>query len=456
MRLSAIDPRTIAGQITGLIILSVTLAFFFSTGTVFLFIRSNQLRPGGMPPVPQFITVAELARAASNDAEITTVVETAVRAGVPVRLVKGEAAARLLRMAQPDAKIGSFRHVLGPGQRRLRGAIMMGVNREALVRLGKDRVLAFPEAFPGAHLFPGFIAGPLISALTIIAICVLGLSIYAARFITAPLSSFAQAAYAVGRSPSEECKVSERGPLEITRVARALNEMRERIRSLLDERTSMLTAISHDLRTPLTRMRLRVEKLSSSQLNNPVTDRMLLDIARMEQMLGETLGYLRDDAQVETVVSVDLPSVLQTICTELADLGETVSYQGPAKLVYRCKPSAITRAVSNLVDNAMKFGTRISVSLSRLGDGGIQIDVADDGPGISYSHRPRVFEPFFKEDSSRRSGGEGFGLGLSIAKRIVESHGGRIELFDCVPRGLRVCISLPPQPARAETLRHDA
>jgi signal transduction histidine kinase len=203
-------------------------------------------------------------------------------------------------------------------------------------------------------------------------------------------------------------------------------------------------------------MKLRVEKLSSNGLNNAVTDGMLLDIARMEQMLGETLGYLRDDSRTETAVPVDLPSILQTVCTELADLGETISYGGPAKLVYRCKPSAMTRAVSNLVDNAVKFGATVSVSLSRLSDGGIQIDVADDGPGISYSHRSRVFEPFFKSDSSRRSGGEGFGLGLSIAKRIVESHGGRIELFDCAPRGLRVCISLPPQPAHAERVRHDA
>ena len=456
MRLSAIDPRTITGQITGLIILSVTLAFFLSLGTVFIFIRSNQPRSGGMPPMPQFITVAELARAATNDIEMATVVETAVRAGVPVRLVKGEAATRLLEHARPNDDTGPFRHVLGPGHRRLRGAVLIGANREAVVRLGKDSVLAFPEAFPDAHFFPGFIAGPLISALTIIAICVLGLSIYAAHFITAPLSSFAQAAYAVGRSPSEEHKVSERGPLEITRVARALNEMRNRIRDLLDERTSMLTAISHDLRTPLTRMKLRVEKLSSNGLNNAVTDGMLLDIARMEQMLGETLGYLRDDSRTETAVPVDLPSILQTVCTELADLGETISYGGPAKLVYRCKPSAMTRAVSNLVDNAVKFGATVSVSLSRLSDGGIQIDVADDGPGISYSHRSRVFEPFFKSDSSRRSGGEGFGLGLSIAKRIVESHGGRIELFDCAPRGLRVCISLPPQPAHAERVRHDA
>ena len=452
MRLSAIDPRTITGQITGLIILSVTLAFFFSTGTFFLFFRYNQIKPGGTPPVPQFVTVAELARAASNDAEIATVIAAAARAGVPVRLVKGEAAARLLAGALPETDTGPFRHASGPRQRMLRAGFMMGSNREAFTRLGKNGVLVFPDAFPDMHLFPGFIAGPLISALTIIAICVLGLSVYAARFITAPLSSFAQAASAVGRSSSEESKVSERGPLEITRVARALNEMRERIRNLLDERTSMLTAISHDLRTPLTRMRLRVEKLSSSGINDAITDGMLLDIARMEQMLGETLGYLRDDGRVETPISVDLPSVLQTICTELADLGETISYQGPAKLVYRCKPSAITRAVSNLVDNAMKFGTRISVSLSRLADGGIQIDVADDGPGISYSHRTRVFEPFFKGDSSRRSGGEGFGLGLSIARRIVENHEGRIELYDCVPRGLRVCIWLPPQPIRASVL----
>jgi signal transduction histidine kinase len=170
----------------------------------------------------------------------------------------------------------------------------------------------------------------------------------------------------------------------------------------------------------------------------------------MEQMLAETLGYLRDDGRVETAVPVDLPSVLQTICTELADLGETISYHGPAKLAYLCKPIAITRAVSNLIDNAVKFGTLISVSLSRLSDGAIQIAVADNGPGISYSHRSRVFEPFFKGDNSRRSGSEGFGLGLSIAKRIVEDHSGHIDIQENLPRGLRVCIVLPAQSVRSE------
>jgi signal transduction histidine kinase len=292
--------------------------------------------------------------------------------------------------------------------------------------------------------------GPLFLTLAIIGVCLVGISLYAARFITSPLSSFAAAAYSVGRTSHAETPISERGPQEIARVARALNEMRARIRGLLDERTSILTAISHDLRTPLTRMKLRTERITAP--NSLVTDGMFADIARMEQMLSETLTYLRDDTRTEVTLLVDLPSVLETICTELADLGKAVTYEGPDRLPYRCKPGAMTRAVNNLVDNAVKYGTHVRVSLLVLPDRSVQIDVADDGPGISYTYWDRVFEPFFKADTARgANGNEGFGLGLSIARNVVEDHGGKIELLSSVPHGLRVRITLPPSAAASTT-----
>ena len=180
---------------------------------------------------------------------------------------------------------------------------------------------------------PNFLAIPAIYALSIAAICVLGLSLYAAYFITAPLSSLAQVAATIGWGQEVRHKVSEKSPVEISRVAHALNEMQSRIQKLLDERTSMLTAISHDLRTPLTRMKLRVEKLMLQYGGVSATKGMLDDIARMEQMLAETISYLRDDTKSEEMVAVDLPSLLQTICTELSDLGKAITYHGPARLV---------------------------------------------------------------------------------------------------------------------------
>jgi signal transduction histidine kinase len=165
----------------------------------------------------------------------------------------------------------------------------------------------------------------------------------------------------------------------------------------------------------------------------------------MEQMLSETLTYLRDDARTESTLFVDLPSVLQTISTEWTDLGKAVTYDGPGRLTYRCKLSAITRAINNLVDNAVKFGTQVWITLEELPDGQVQIDVVDDGPGISEANRDRAFEPFFKADTARGTKGkEGFGLGLSIARRVIEDHSGKIELLESVPHGLRVRIRLPP------------
>jgi signal transduction histidine kinase len=166
----------------------------------------------------------------------------------------------------------------------------------------------------------------------------------------------------------------------------------------------------------------------------------------MEQMLMETLSYLRDDARSEPALRVDLPSLLETICIQLADLGKSIAYEGPKMLVYRCQAGSMTRAISNLVDNAVKHGTNVTVILRTLIDGSIQIDVDDDGPGIPYPLRKRVFEPFFKIDNARTSKRtEGFGLGLSIARNVVEAHNGTIELLECVPHGLRVRICLPAE-----------
>jgi signal transduction histidine kinase len=300
-----------------------------------------------------------------------------------------------------------------------------------------------PEPHRG---FPGIILFQVLYVLATMAVILVGLSLYAARSIISPLSAFAAAARAVGRTTGGSQVVPERGPQEIVQVARALNGMRDRIHALLDERTSMLTAISHDLRTPLTRIKLRAERISIISTKSAATEGILSDIAQMEQMLVETLSYLRDDAHSEPSLRVDLPSMLETICIQFADLGMSTAYEGPKTLVYRCQAGGMTRAMSNLVENAVKHSANVVVTLRSLANGSIQIDVDDDGPGISYSLRQRVFEPFFKIDSARTSNGtEGFGLGLSIARNVVEAHKGTIELLQCVPQGLKVRICLPAE-----------
>jgi signal transduction histidine kinase len=288
----------------------------------------------------------------------------------------------------------------------------------------------------------GLVAGLTVLALMIVSLFVALVAVYAIRSITAPLSFMAAATRAFGHSPaSNEAALPERGPSEIAQVARALNEMRNRIRALLDDRTRMLAAISHDLRTPLTRLRLRAERVGDAEAR----DGMLRDVALIDELLGETLVYLREGVRSESLQRTDLPSLLQTICAEFSDVGHRVSYCGPQRLAFACRPRALARAVRNVVDNGVKHGSEVVVKLAAPSEreGLVHVDVSDNGPGIDAALRGAVFEPFFKADGARAPARGGFGLGLSIARDIVRDHGGSIELLDGAPNGLRVRIALP-------------
>jgi len=436
-RTEALRPRTVTGQITGLIILAVLFAVLLSFGAGYLIFQFQvSTGPNHEPPLFQN-SLARVVAKADSLAEARLIVRTAQRAGFDVHELEGELAAEALR--QPNAS----GYMAPPGEvaaLRTEGVIL-GSKGSALVPLSNGGVVIFkPPARPEG--IPPFLAFPVILVLSVIALSVVGLSIYAARSITAPLSSFVQAASRIGRGAGGISRIEPKGPSEIIQVANALNDMQERIQALLEERTSMLSAISHDLRTPLTRMKLRAERIVSAS-EAKFADGILADITHMEQMLAETISYLRDEGGGEAIQPIDLPSLLITMCTDLADLGNTISYRGPSHRVFWCRPTAIARAVSNVIDNALKFGRLVTVSVEEQQLGQIEIDVADDGPGIHYSLRGRVFEPFFKGDLSRRASNEGFGLGLAITKKIVEGHGGLVELFDCLPHGLRVRMTFP-------------
>ena len=276
--------------------------------------------------------------------------------------------------------------------------------------------------------------------LGVVTFLILFVSAYAVRWVTSPLSSIASAASAFGRPGGiDEVDLDESGPIEITQAARALNEMRKRVRRLVDERTRMLVAVSHDLRTPLTRLRLRIERLR----DDPAKAAMLDEIATINEMLSETLAYMREVGQAEASATTDLPSLLQTICAQFADTGHNVVYRGADRLVLSCRPHALTRAVTNLVDNATKFGGRVEVQGEAHGPE-IWIEVSDDGPGVPPSMLGQLFEPFFKGDYARsQSGSGGFGLGLSIVREIAEGHGGGVELLNRDPHGLIARVRLP-------------
>jgi signal transduction histidine kinase len=286
-----------------------------------------------------------------------------------------------------------------------------------------------------------------IGALSIITLSILLLSTYAVRWIIPPLSSIASAAHAFGRSEGDEEDLRVDGPREIREAVQALNAMRKRVRTLVRERTLMLSAIGHDLRTPLTRLRLRTERMTEESLRAA----MLQDIVAISDMLGETLAYVRGVSQQEPVSLVDLPSLLETIATQFLDIGYEVSYRGPDRFTFAGRAQSIGRAVTNIVENATKFGPHAEITLRGLEEGAIEVEVNDDGPGVPTSLLNRVLEPFFKGDSARPQGGRvGFGLGLSIARDIAERHGGAIALRNREPHGLSVRMTFKPLPMAAD------
>jgi signal transduction histidine kinase len=288
-----------------------------------------------------------------------------------------------------------------------------------------------------------FWGGPWMTTLLFAVISVTLLGLWAARALTAPLSSFAKAAEDFSLDGTA-APLPERGPEEIRSVARALNRMRERIGALIDDRTKMLAAISHDLRTPITRMRLRAEFIEDDGHRS----RMLRDLDQMRSMLESVLSFLRNDRKLESMTLVDIATTLQLITDQFTDMGHKVVYDGPEHAMATARPDDLHRSVTNLAENAVRFGAETRLRLAVAPDL-ITIEVEDDGPGISDARKEVMLEPFVRGDDARNMDeASGFGLGLSIARAIVLAHGGRLSLHDRQPHGLIVRIELP---ARQQT-----
>ena len=215
--------------------------------------------------------------------------------------------------------------------------------------------------------------------------------------------------------------------------------MQKRLRSFIEDRTQMLAAISHDLRTPITRMRLRAEFVEDEEQR----DKMLRDLDEMEAMIAATLSFARDDATREERVQIDLADLLQSLCDQAADGGGlTADYTGPRRLAMFGAPMALKRAFSNLIDNALKYGHAAHVALD-AGEGEVVIAIADDGPGIPDNQLDKVFAAFYRVESSRSRETGGVGLGLAVVRSILRGHGGDIELANRPEGGLRATVTLP-------------
>ena len=285
---------------------------------------------------------------------------------------------------------------------------------------------------------------PFLPPLIFLAAVSVALSIWAAFRMVAPLTRFAAAVEKFGLD-GQGGTLPEEGPAEIRRATAAFNRMRERIRRLIEDRTQMMMAISHDLRTPLTRLRLRTEDVDDPELRRG----MRRDIELMESSISDAVSNLRDVTAQEARQRTDLPSLLETICGEFADAGFSVEYEGPQNLDACVRLQAVTRAVTNLVQNATKFASVVVVQLSAPEPAVAQIDVEDDGPGIPDEEKEAVLKPFYRSDPARQQAG-GFGLGLAIALEIARDHGGTLTLHDRVPRGLCARMRFPLDLAAAE------
>lgn len=265
-------------------------------------------------------------------------------------------------------------------------------------------------------------------------------SILVVRWITGPLRRLAGAADLIGRDPSPR-PVPMEGPEEVRHAAAAFNAMQDRIARLLEDRTEALAAMSHDLRTPLSRLQLRVGFLPEGE------DRARLeaDVAEMASMIARTLDYIREGRDAEPVRPTDLAAILQTLASDAADQGHDVAYEGPGRVVLPLRRIAAKRALSNLVENALRHGQPpVRLRIDHAGPM-LAVEVSDSGAGIAEVDRDRAVAPFVQLDPARSGSGVGLGLGLAIAQRFAQASKGSLELRESREGGLLARILLPRQ-----------
>ncbi|MDE3121373.1 MAG: HAMP domain-containing protein [Paracoccaceae bacterium] len=257
--------------------------------------------------------------------------------------------------------------------------------------------------------------------------------------VVGPLQGLALAADRLGRGEDTE-PLRPEGPEEMRRVASAFNQMQERLHRFVNERTKLLGAVGHDLRSPLTALRVRAEMVDDEETR----DRMIATIVEMQEMVEATLAFARGMATTEPVESVQLVDFLGGLTDEISEAGGAVTLGHVPGVVMRMRRNAMRRAVRNLIENALRYGTRATVS-AREDVGGVTITVEDEGPGIPPESLERVFDPFVRLETSRSRETGGIGLGLSIARTIVLAHGGQIALENRPEGGLRAIVRLPTQ-----------
>lgn len=263
---------------------------------------------------------------------------------------------------------------------------------------------------------------------------------FIARRVARPLSELSAAATEAangGHAPL----VPEEGPDDVKRAARAFNRMSTQVWRTLENHRQLLSAVGHDLRTPITAMRINSEFIEDEDLRQ----RIQRNLGELQELTEAVLSAARG-AGGEKTRKIDLAALVESLCTDLDEMGEPVAWSAHAAAPLNCRPNEVRRAVRNLIENAVAYGSRANVCLSST-PSRYDIIVDDDGPGIPETEQTRVFEPFVRLDSSRSTGG--CGLGLTLVKAIAEGHGGQVALENRTERGLRARLSLPREPTDA-------
>jgi len=344
----------------------------------------------------------------------------------------------------PDAAPG-FAPGFGPGEGRpmMRHAMPehmfgrfapRGPRYVAQVRLGDGTLATFDSQLSAQES-----QLPMRLALTLLALfgTVVVLSLIAVRWVTGPLTALAQAAEALGQDIDRPPLSETTGPTEVRRAARAFNTMQQRLQRFLSDRTRVLAAMSHDLKTPITRLRLRAEMLDDETQRA----KFVRDLEEMESMVSQSLEYMRDTSRREPAQAIDVDRLLESLRSDFADAGRPFELLGSAQRPYLGRPLALRRCLTNLVDNALRYGTHATVTVEDTDDR-LTLRVVDDGPGLPDEQLEQVFEPFFRGESSRSRETGGTGLGLGIARNVARAHGGDVVLRNRAGGGLEATVTL--------------
>jgi signal transduction histidine kinase len=275
--------------------------------------------------------------------------------------------------------------------------------------------------------------------IAIVVVVVIVLSVLGIERLTAPLRLLAQAAERLGRDVNAP-PLPERGSADVRQALRAFNNMQARIKRFVEDRTRMIAAISHDLRTPITRLRLRAEFIDDAEQQT----KMLTDLDDMETMIQSTLSFAREEANPEPRRELDVAALLRSVCEDAPDVSLMIQPNGAGPLLCNGQPVALRRGFGNLLDNAVKYGRRARVCLS-IGTDSITVTFDDDGCGLPDEELERVFKPFYRVEGSRSRDTGGTGLGLPVARTVFRSHGGDVVLSNRPEGGLRATVTLPRQ-----------